>query len=118
MKTLTIIYPLPRRPSKNLLDIIDRNNITAVYWNRCYEPWRIKRDTEIKSALESKGISVFTYNGSLLWEPWTIKKDDGTPYKVFTPFIVRDALTQKNLEDLYPKSVLRISLLTMPLIKS
>ena len=53
-------------PLKTLLDIIDRNNITVVYWNRCYEPWRIKRDTEIKSALESKGISVFTYNGSLL----------------------------------------------------
>ena len=34
-------------PLKTLLDIIDRNNITAVYWNRCYEPWRIKRDTEI-----------------------------------------------------------------------
>ena len=38
-------------PLKALLDIIDRNNITAVYWNRCYEPWRIKRDTKIKSAL-------------------------------------------------------------------
>ena len=33
-------------PLKALLDIIDRNNITAVYWNRCYEPWRIKRDTK------------------------------------------------------------------------
>ncbi len=82
-------------PLKALLDIIDRNNITAVYWNRCYEPWRIKRDTKIKSALESKGISVFTYNGSLLWEPWTIKKDDGTPYKVFTPFYRKGCLNSE-----------------------
>ena len=82
-------------PLQHLLEVIDRNNITSVYWNRCYEPWRIKRDTEIKSALESKGISVFTYNGSLLWEPWTIKKDDGTPYKVFTPFYRKGCLNSE-----------------------
>tara|TARA_B100000470_G_scaffold56773_1_gene42838 strand:- start:6246 stop:7670 length:1425 start_codon:yes stop_codon:yes gene_type:complete len=82
-------------PLKTLLEIINRNNVTSVYWNRCYEPWRIKRDTQIKSKLESKGISVFTYNGSLLWEPWTIKKNDGTPYKVFTPFFRKGCLNSK-----------------------
>ena len=90
-------------PLKTLLDIIDRNNISAVYWNRCYEPWRIKRDTEIKSVLESKGISVFTYNGSLLWEPWTIKKDDGTPYKVFTPFYRKGCLNSEEPRKPLPK---------------
>ena len=90
-------------PLKTLLDIIDKNNITAVYWNRCYEPWRIKRDTEIKSALESMGISVFTYNGSLLWEPWTIKKDDGTPYKVFTPFYRKGCLNSEEPRKPLPK---------------
>ena len=90
-------------PLKVLLDIIDRNNINAVYWNRCYEPWRIKRDTEIKSALESKGIAVFTLNGSLLWEPWTIKKDDGTPYKVFTPFFRKGCLNSQEPRKPLPK---------------
>ena len=90
-------------PLKTLLDIIDRNNINVVYWNRCYEPWRIKRDTEIKSVLESKGISVFTYNGSLLWEPWTIKKDDGTPYKVFTPFYRKGCLNSEEPRRPLPK---------------
>jgi deoxyribodipyrimidine photo-lyase len=69
-----------------LMDIIHRLNVKAVYWNRCYEPWRIARDAKIKSTLKEKGINVKTYNASLLWEPWEIKKDDGTPYKVFTPF--------------------------------
>ena len=82
-------------PLKTLLEIINRNNVTSVYWNRCYEPWRIKRDTQIKSKLESKGISVFTYNGSLLWEPWTIKKNDGAPYKVFTAFFRKGCLNSK-----------------------
>ena len=82
-------------PLETLLDIINRFKIDEVYWNRCYEPWRIKRDTQIKSKLESKGVLVKTFNGSLLWEPWTIKKDDGSPYKVFTPFYRKGCLNSK-----------------------
>ena len=73
-------------PEDILLDLIARYDIDTVYWNRCYEPWRITRDTQIKESLKKKDICVASYNGSLLWEPWTIKKNDGTPYKVFTPF--------------------------------
>ncbi|MBT5412172.1 MAG: deoxyribodipyrimidine photo-lyase, partial [Cellvibrionales bacterium] len=32
-------------PIDILMDIIKRHNVNAVYWNRCYEPWRIQRDT-------------------------------------------------------------------------
>ena len=59
---------------------------THVMWNRCYEPWRITRDKNIKDALRSSDIEVRSFNGSLLWEPWEVLKDDGTAYKVFTPF--------------------------------
>jgi len=76
-------------PQKILDDIIKRFDVEAVYWNRCYEPWRMHRDTLIKDNLKKRGIEVHTFNGSLLWEPWKIKKDDGTPYKVFTPFYRR-----------------------------
>ena len=79
-------------PLEKILEIIGRLNIEEIYWNRCYEPWRIKRDIHIKKELESKGIKVNTYNGSLLWEPWTIKKRDGTPYKVFTPYYRKGCL--------------------------
>jgi deoxyribodipyrimidine photo-lyase len=59
----------------------------AVLWNRCYEPWRIARDKAIKSSLkENSDIRVESFNASLLWEPWTVSKDDGNPYKVFTPY--------------------------------
>jgi deoxyribodipyrimidine photo-lyase len=73
-------------PQMILDDILNRFSVEAVYWNRCYEPWRIHRDTHIKRYLETQGIAVHTCNGSLLWEPWDIKKGDGTSYKVFTPF--------------------------------
>lgn len=73
-------------------DITTRFNVEAVYWNRCYEPWRIERDAAIKEQLTAKGITVKSSNGSLLWEPWTISKNDGTPYKVFTPFYRKGCL--------------------------
>lgn len=75
-----------------LLKLVTRYKAKAVYWNRCYEPWRIQRDTELRSALEQKEVRVKSYNGSLLWEPWEINKDNGTPYKVFTPFYRRGCL--------------------------
>ena len=72
-------------PIDVLCDIVTRFDINAIYWNRCYEPWRIDRDAKIKEHLK-KRINVESFNGSLLWEPWTIIKDDGNHYKVFTPF--------------------------------
>lgn len=67
---------------------------SSVYWNRCYEPWRIKRDKLIKETLKDLDIEVESFNGSLLWEPWEVLKDDGTPYKVFTPFYRKGCLSK------------------------
>ena len=66
--------------------------VEAVYWNRCYEPWSIDRDVRIKEYLKTNGVAVETRNGTLLWEPWTIKKEDGNPYKVFSPFYRKGCL--------------------------
>ena len=64
----------------------DEHRVTAIYWNRCYEPWRIERDSLIKQALGARGIDCHSFNASLLWEPWDVAKPDGDPYRVFTPF--------------------------------
>lgn len=82
-------------PLDVLADLIARFDVQAVYWNRCYEPWRMARDAKIKELLQTTGIEVKSSNGSLLWEPWTIKKDDGTPYRVFTPFYRKGCLKAK-----------------------
>jgi deoxyribodipyrimidine photo-lyase len=58
----------------------------AVYWNRCYEPYAVVRDTEIKSHFLAQGVSVESFNASLLAEPWEVKTGSGDPYRVFTPF--------------------------------
>lgn len=79
-------------PLDVLGDIIARFDIRAVYWNRCYEPWRRARDAALKQSLTTNGLDVESSNGSLLWEPWEIKKNDGTPYKIFTPFYAKGCL--------------------------
>ncbi len=69
-----------------ILKLIEAYAIDAVYWNRCYEPWRVSEDASIKSCLKKMNIDCKSFNGSLLFEPWEILKSDRMPYKVFTPF--------------------------------
>ncbi|MCB1518279.1 MAG: deoxyribodipyrimidine photo-lyase [Hyphomicrobiaceae bacterium] len=75
-----------------LPEIVAEFGISEVHWNRCYEPWRVARDTRIKASLSRLGTNVHSHNASLLWEPWTIRKPDKTPYKVFTPFYKKGCL--------------------------
>jgi deoxyribodipyrimidine photo-lyase len=77
-------------PIDILMDTVTRHDVKAVYWNRCYEPWRMQRDTKIKDHLKGNDIEVESYNGSLLWEPWTIKKTTVVPIKYLHPFIEKD----------------------------
>lgn len=90
-------------PETILQDIVKRHRVKAVYWNRCYEPWRIQRDSHIKETLKQQGIDVESFNGSLLWEPWEIKKDDGTPYRVFTPFYRKGCMNAAPPREPLPK---------------
>ena len=80
----------------NPIDILDEIHkqfeISNIFWSRCYEPWRIKRDKKIKKYFSDQNVNVNTFNGSLLWEPWNIAKKDGTPYKVFTPYYRKGCL--------------------------
>lgn len=66
--------------------MLDQSGATAVFWNRCYEPAAIERDLRIKSSLKKEGKAVESFNGSLLFEPWTVQTKQGQPYQVFTPF--------------------------------
>ena len=59
---------------------------SAVYWNRLYEPAAIARDARIKEALKAQGLTVQSFNGALLFEPWQLQTGSGTPYRVYSPF--------------------------------
>ncbi len=71
---------------RELLRLCAALPVRKVVWNRCYEPWRMRRDRRVKAALGKAGIAAESFHGSLLREPWQSVKDDGSAYDVFTPF--------------------------------
>ena len=79
-------------PLKIIPELLNQTGIRSIVWNRCYEPWQIQRDTQLKKQLLEDEIEVESFNGTLLWEPWKIHKEDGSPYKVFTPYYRRGCL--------------------------
>jgi len=67
-----------------------------ILWNRRYEPWAVKRDKIIKKNLLQLSKQVFSFNGSLLYEPWEVKSKTGNPLKVFTPY--KNAILNKGID--------------------
>ena len=94
---------------KILLELLWQTGAKSIAWNRCYEPWRINRDKEIKAELRQQGAEVSTHNGSLLFEPWEVRKNDDSPYKVFTPFYRRGCLELPPPRELLPKIDIKLA---------
>jgi len=66
--------------------------VSDVFCNKSYEPQQIEKDSQIKDYLSEIGINFNSCNSSLLWDTEKILKDDGTPYRVFTPFYKKGCL--------------------------
>jgi len=58
----------------------------SIYWNKIYEPVYLNFDNYLKKIFHSKDISYKICKGNILNEFTEVKKDDNTPYRVFTPF--------------------------------
>lgn len=67
-------------------ELIADTGASAVYWNRCYEPFAITRDAAIKTDLRARGVGAISFNSALLTEPWELETKTGGPYRVFTPY--------------------------------
>ena len=65
--------------------IVSKKNF-SIYWNKVYEPSFLLFDKKLSNMLDSKNINFKIFKGNLLNEHHDIKKNDNTPYKVFTPF--------------------------------
>tara|TARA_X000000368_G_scaffold205685_1_gene162305 strand:- start:2939 stop:4234 length:1296 start_codon:yes stop_codon:yes gene_type:complete len=73
-------------PVKIFEKIISENSIDAVFWNKDYEPYAIKRDKEIEKLLKSNNIRSFSFKDQVIFEEREVVKNDGTPYVVYTPY--------------------------------
>jgi deoxyribodipyrimidine photo-lyase len=74
------------RSAAVLHSIIQQTGATALFLNRRYEPAAARRDSELMMSLAARGIDVFAFNDSLLFDPALILNQSGKPYRVFTPF--------------------------------
>src|SRR5690606_12527345 len=61
--------------------------VSAVYTNRDYEPYAKARDHKVAQNLKELGIDFHTFKDSVIFEAKETLKDDGTPYRVFTPYM-------------------------------
>ena len=66
--------------------LLKNYKIKSVFTNRDYEPYAIKRDRSIKSFLEKKNITFKSIKDQVIFEKDEVVKDDGNPYKVYTPY--------------------------------
>ena len=71
---------------KVFFDKLFTNKNLALYWNKVYEPDYLKFDEYLIKNLKTKNIPFKICKGNVLNEIDEIKKSDGTPFKVFTPF--------------------------------
>lgn len=72
-------------PVEVLDEIIASSRADSLFWNRQYEPEAIASDKKIKEFFKDK-LTVESYRANLLSEPWNIKNNQGSYFKVFTPF--------------------------------
>jgi deoxyribodipyrimidine photo-lyase len=82
--------------------LVDETGAGAVVWNRRYGKGGRDIDAALKSDLREAGVDAHSFQGSLLFEPWTIQTGSGTPFKVFTPFY-RACLEQQEPRHPYPR---------------
>ncbi|WP_220749500.1 MULTISPECIES: deoxyribodipyrimidine photo-lyase [Jannaschia] len=75
-----------------LRTLIEETGADTVVWNRLYVADERTRDTAVKEALRSDGLTARSFAGHVLFEPWTVETGSGGYYKVYTPFwkAVRD----------------------------
>jgi deoxyribodipyrimidine photo-lyase len=82
----TTLLVLDGKPESVWSGILDRHPVGAVYTNRDYEPYALKRDAGVNNLLASRGIPFHTSKDHVIFEHREVLKDDGTPYTVFTPY--------------------------------
>ena len=62
-----------------------KDNLT-IYWNKVYEPDIISKGKKIRDIFLKNEINFKYFKGNILNEFQEVTKNDGTPFKVFTPF--------------------------------
>lgn len=69
-----------------LKQLIQKHKVSAVFSNHDYTPFAVRRDTQLATVCKEQGATWHQSHDALLNPPGTVLTQQGTPYKVFTPF--------------------------------
>ncbi len=86
------LYIFNGKAEEVISELIKKEKIDAVYFNRDYTPFSRKRDQAIYKTCKSENINTHQFADCLLNEPEDACKDDGNPYTVFTPYFKKNSL--------------------------
>ena len=70
----------------NVLSKIKKKDNISVYWNKVYEPDVIAKGKKIRDVFIKNEVEFKYFKGNILNEFQEVTKNDGTPFKVFSPF--------------------------------
>lgn len=83
---LKVFFSTPNKVFESLVNS-DEFKVKQVNANRDYEPYALERDKNIFDFLKKKNIEFFGAKDHVIFEKDEVMKDDGTPYKVYTPYM-------------------------------
>ncbi len=86
LKKLNISLEIQSGDELEVLSSIKKKDDVTIYWSKIYEPNIINKGKKIRDLFIKNEIPYKYFKGNILVEFQDMTKDDGTPYKVFTPF--------------------------------
>lgn len=80
------LYVFKGEPEEVVQRCISKLGIEAVFVNRDYTPYSIRRDQKIAKVCKDHKIQFHSFDDALLHPPEETVKKDGKPYTIFTPY--------------------------------
>ncbi len=82
--SISLYYGKPYNIFKKIIEEFD---IDEVYTNHDFEPYAIRRDSEIKKLLNIHNIQFKTFKDHVIFEKNEVTKANESPYLVYTPYM-------------------------------
>jgi len=86
LKKINISLEIQSGDELEIFSNIKKKDDVTIYWHKVYEPDVINKGKKIRDLFIKNEIEYKYFKGNILIEFQDMTKDDGTPYKVFTPF--------------------------------
>lgn len=67
-------------------NLLKKEKINSIHFNRDYDPYAIKRDNYLLNLFKTHNINTYTYKDQVIFEKNEVLKNDGLPYTVYSPY--------------------------------